>query len=184
MQCADVLACLVGSTINYQFMPRGGKPEFTGVELAYLLSGATTIEQALALAVYADDRAATRQLQSRMILFAIDLAIKSGYKTERGKPYHVNMGLLSVLELMSPGKQCRWCRGSGTNEGHECDLCRGCGRSPAQTDSQVQRARFVGVSAMEWRRHWKDKYGFVFAHINDVHSSVCRLVARNQIVGY
>lgn len=178
MQCEKVMAALVGGTVDYGFMPRGGgaRQQLNGAELAGLLSGLSSVAMDLAYALYAADDDALFMLRLHMQLYAASLAVSDRWDVAGCAESVSRLGVLSVFHLAS-ADVCSVCHGSGVYVGKQCGLCLGIGRLPA---SGRQRSRFLLVSQNAWQRVWADRYAKVFAYLSGIDASVRHVVSRNS----
>ena len=179
MRVDAVMSALVGGTVNYRFMPRGGgclsRGQLSGAELAGLLSGLSGEAVDLAYGLYAADEDALLMLRLHVQLYAAALAVGeqwSGVSDESVR----RLGALAVFELASAGR-CGVCAGTGVYRACECGLCAGVGVVPT---SGRQRAEFVLVPETSWRRVWAERYARVYAYVAGIDADVRHVIQRNS----
>ena len=178
MQCANVMAGLMGGTVDYRFLPRGGggiKHNFTGTELAGYLSGLSSVETDLAYAIYTQDEDALFMLRLHMQLYAASMAVAeqwSSYSADNVK----RLGTLAVFELSS-NDICQLCLGSGVYRAQTCSFCDGAGHLPS---SGRQRASFVLVNQSAWQRFWADRYERVLGYLVNLDNKVNSVIMKNS----
>lgn len=139
-------------------------------ELAGLLAGLTAVQMNLTLAKYAGDTDAERLLVAQVRVWAAGLAIRSDWRTVRGRPTICNMSAVAVFDVVRPNR-CLRCGGTGTIG---CRVCARCNSTGYNGLSGRLIAEAMGVDESCYRRHWRVRYESVLAYVQGLDAEVQR----------
>lgn len=168
-----VLAVLTPSTMNYEAVGRGGVPELTRAEMAALLGGLSRPAMLYAMAKYCDDVDAFRDLQIHCVQKAAGFAVEHGWRTQKGRPRIISLGVLAAIESVNP-YLCFACNSLGMVGNKRCS----CGNQRTRI-SHADRAEYVDVCREHWRKVWCDRYERLFNYCQVLDGQVLHSVRVN-----
>lgn len=137
-------------------------------ELAGLLAGLDKPAMNLALAKYALDIVAERNLIAHVRVRAAGIAVREDWHIVRGRPTVVNMSALAVFESVRPNR-CGRCSGRGFVAHRLCSNCNGSGFK-ALSGRKV--AEVIGVEDSDYKRKWRPRYEGLIDYVRALDSSV------------
>lgn len=139
-------------------------------ELAGMLAGLDQPAMNLALAKYALDITAERNLIAHVRVYAAGIAVRENWHIVRGRPTMVNMSALAVFESVRPNR-CGRCSGRGFVAYRLCNNCNGSGFKAL---SGRRIAEIIGVEDSDYKRKWRPRYQGLIDYMQALDSSVNR----------
>jgi len=146
----------------------GGIPEISMDELMGALAGLDRGPELLIRAVV-PQQAVHDDLYREAYMLAVSLAVKYGWKPQKGKPILRGMGKIAVDDILYPN-HCRTCSGTGLvadeagNATVECQVCAGTGRKKPKVSFS---AAICGIDDTTWRRTWERRCDVVRGEVRD-----------------
>lgn len=174
MSSTETLALLCAGSTRYHdaLGSCSTSDRLSRAEIAGLLSGLNEEAVNLALAKYAGDLSAERRLMSLVRLWAVDVALREGWKIVRGRPTVVNLAAIAVFEVVRPNR-CKKCKGTGFVRIKQCVSCAGSGYKLI-SGSAIAEAILIDKS--NYSRTWEGRYVGVLNYVQSIDSKVNRLV--------
>lgn len=146
-----------------------GGDALRGVEIAGLLAGMLPHEISLALAKYAGDSDAERDIVKHVRGWAQGVASEEHWKIIDGRPSVLNMAELAVYDVVRPNR-CEKCGGGGyVGVFRLCKACHGSGFLRLSGRSVAER---IGVDECNYRRVWKSRFNRCVAYVQGIDSKV------------
>lgn len=174
----EAVARIGGKGLDMGHVP-GGIPEVTMEELMGALAG---LEKGPELLLRASviKQPVLEELYREAFHVAVTLAVKHGWKPQKGRPILRGMGRLAVNEIVDPASVlCKTCQGTGLvadqtgNATVQCSSCGGTGRKQPKVNFS---AAICGIDEKTWRNKWADRYPKVQDEIRNWYELACRHV--------
>lgn len=143
-------------------------------EMAGLLAGLSAEQMNFALAKWALDQNAERNLLAHVRVWIADLAICEQWKVVKGRPTICNMAAIAVFEAIRPNR-CGRCHGSGVVSNRVCPCCSG---STYQYLSGREISSAMSIDQSNYSRTWQSRYERAFRYLQDIDSDVKCVLSR------
>lgn len=178
MVSVEIITRLNAGVTAYRAPSDRGFVELCGLELVGLLAGLSEDAINYALAKHSDDDASYWKLVYATREWAAGVAYREGWDIERGRPTVYNMSALAVAESVMK-RRCRTCKGRGHERGKVCRTCNG-GTYGQFPDALI--AHYAGLPETTYRRVWKKRYSFCYAHVQGHADEIWRCLNKNSSV--
>lgn len=181
MASPEVIALLCAGPTCYHQAARGGGAgdSLSRSELAGLLAGLKAHEMNLALAKWAGDLDAERNLIAHVRVWLAGVAVREDWRIIKGRPVLSNMAALAVFEVVRPNR-CVKCFGRGVVGIKVCGCCSGSGH--AVLSGRVV-AEAIGMYECNYRRLWRARYDQVYYYVQAIDSIVNYCIHRADSAG-
>lgn len=174
MASLEIIGLLCAGSTHYHAMSgcSWAAGRLSKAELAGLLAGLDKPAMNLALAKYALDINAERNLIAHVQVRAVGIAVRENWLIIKGRPTVVNMSALAVFESVRPNR-CGRCSGRGFVAHRLCSNCNGSGFK-ALSGRKV--AEIIGVEDNDYKRKWRQRYQGLINYVQGLDSSVNRVL--------